>query len=177
MNSTPAAPDSQTAYIGLGGNVGSEEAIRARLQSALAMLEESRHTRVLQVSSVYRSSAWGVTDQPDFLNAVAKLETKLPPVEFLAELKQIEERLGRKTRQRWGPREIDLDILLYGNFVLQSEGLTIPHPGIRERSFVYVPLQEIAPGIQLPDGRTLVELQPAAGQLSRVSEPLQLPGE
>lgn len=102
-------------------------------------------TRVLAVSSLYETPPWGVTDQPDFTNAVAAIGTPLPPLELLDLLKRIESSLGRKQRERWGPREIDLDILTYRKMKLDLNRLTLPHKHMLERDFVMVPLLEITP--------------------------------
>jgi 2-amino-4-hydroxy-6-hydroxymethyldihydropteridine diphosphokinase len=126
------------ANIGLGANLGDPI---ATMQSALRRLEA--HGRVVARSSLYRTPAWGVTDQPPFVNAALTLETALEPLPLLAVLKGLEAELGRVTTIRWGPRAIDLDILTFGDLRLDEAGLTIPHPSMRERAFVLVPLAEI----------------------------------
>ncbi len=129
-----------TAAIGLGANAGDVDATLAR-----ALARFRRLGRVARVSPFYRSKAWGVTDQPDFLNAVALLETSLAPHALLRALKEIERALGRVPTFRWGPRAIDLDILTYGDAVVRERDLEIPHPRMRERAFVLAPLADLVP--------------------------------
>lgn len=126
------------ARIGIGSNVGDAPANVARALDELAGLGT-----VIARSSLYRTKAWGVTDQPDFYNAAALLETGLPPYDLLRELKGIEAHMGREKTYRWGPRLIDLDILAYDGLVLDDPHLTIPHPRLRERAFALAPLSEI----------------------------------
>ena len=145
-----------TAYIGLGSNLGDR---LGYLQAAVAALS-SRGLEPAGVSSVYESDALG-PPQPDYLNAVVSVSTSLSARELLEALKAVEAELGRQHTQRWGPREIDLDLLLYGDEMLEEDGLTIPHPEMTKRSFVLVPLLEIAPGLDLPSG------EPAAAFLER----------
>lgn len=124
--------------IALGANIG-EPAVSMRQAAArLAELGE-----VLKCSSIYRTKPWGLTEQPDFLNAVVQIETDLAPGLLLKELKSIEQQMGRTKAVRWGPRLIDLDILTYDSIVHSEPGLDIPHPRMLERSFVLVPLCEI----------------------------------
>lgn len=118
--------------------------------------------RVTAVSSLYGTSPVGVEDQPDFLNAVIEVETALSPDELLDLCASIEREMGRERTIRWGPRVIDMDILLYDDLALDSEGLTIPHPRMMERAFVLVPLAEIAPDVGLPGGVSAAE---AAGRV------------
>lgn len=114
---------------------------------------------VVRVSSLYETAAVGVTDQPDFLNAVAEVETSLTAVDLLGALLNLENLLGRKRTIRWGPRVIDLDLLLYGDAQIALPELTVPHPRLRERAFVLVPLAEIAPDLALPgEQRTVTDL-------------------
>lgn len=114
---------------------------------------------VVRASSLYETAPVGRTDQPDFLNAVALLRTSLPPRDLLDALLHVENRMGRVRTLRWGPRVIDLDLLLYGDAQVETPGLTIPHPRLRERAFVLVPLAEIAPDLRLPgDGKRVLEL-------------------
>ncbi len=133
------------AYIGLGSNVGDSWKLIAQ---AVTMLAET--LRVVKVSSLYRTEAVGYEEQEDFINAVAEVETDRAPAELLAACRSIEERLGRQRTIRWGPRTIDLDILLYGDVIVNGPGLTIPHPRMAERKFVLVPLAEIAPLVVHP---------------------------
>jgi len=116
-------------------------------------------TRLLRASRLYRTPAWGVTAQPDFVNAVAMIETTLAPTALLQELLRIERDAGRDRladgSDRWGPRTLDLDLLLYGDAVIDVPGLSVPHPHMHERAFVLVPLLEIAPDARIP-GRAAV---------------------
>ena len=147
------------AYIGLGSNLGDR---LGYLQAALAALS-TRGLEPAGVSSVYESDALG-PPQPDYLNAVVSVSTSLTPRELLEALKTIEAELGRHDDERWGPREIDLDLLLYGDEMLEEEGLTVPHPEMTKRSFVLLPLLEIAPDLDLPSGEpaaAFVERDPA----------------
>lgn len=128
------------AYVGIGANVGDAAATVARALDALAGLG-----RVAQRSSLYRTRPWGKTDQPDFVNAVALLETALPPRDLLHALKGLESKLGRVETERWGPRVIDLDLLAYDGVELDEPGLHLPHVHLRERAFVLVPLAEVDP--------------------------------
>jgi 2-amino-4-hydroxy-6-hydroxymethyldihydropteridine diphosphokinase len=128
----------QRAAIGIGSNVGDAA---AHVQRAFARLGETG--TLLACSSLYRTAPWGVTDQPPFVNAVALVETTLPPRDLLAVLKRIEAEEGRIATYRWGPRVLDLDILTYGDLVLDEPDLVIPHARLRERAFALVPLAEI----------------------------------
>lgn len=133
------------AYLGLGANLGDR---RANLRQALRLLRRS--ARVLRVSSLYETEPVG-PEQPLFYNAVCAIETDLAPRDLLAFVKVIERDLGReRDAERWGPREIDIDILLYGAETLDEEGLTVPHPRMLERGFVLVPLAEIAAERRFP---------------------------
>ena len=127
--------------LGFGGNLGDPV---ATIQAALRRLDESG-VRISGRSRFYRTPAWGVTDQPDFVNLCARAETDLLPRELLALVQTTEAGLGRERRERWGPRAIDVDILAYDDLAIAEPGLTIPHPGLTERAFVLVPLLDIAP--------------------------------
>jgi 2-amino-4-hydroxy-6-hydroxymethyldihydropteridine diphosphokinase len=128
------------AYIGLGSNVGDSEGAIDRACAALAALGTLRAR-----SSLYRTKAWGVTEQPDFINAAVALETALEPLALLAALKAIEADLGRVATYRWGPRAIDLDILTYGDRRIREPDLVVPHARLDERAFALAPLAEIDP--------------------------------
>jgi 2-amino-4-hydroxy-6-hydroxymethyldihydropteridine diphosphokinase len=128
------------ARIGVGSNVG--DAVQ---NVERALLEIGAFGRVQARSALYRTPAWGVREQPDFVNAAALLETDMTPRALLDALKDLERRIGRVTTFRWGPRVIDLDILAYDDLVVDEPDLTIPHPGLAERAFVLVPLAEIEP--------------------------------
>jgi 2-amino-4-hydroxy-6-hydroxymethyldihydropteridine diphosphokinase len=134
-----------TAYVGIGSNLKDP---RAQVLQAFNELDGLPHTRVVKKSSLYRSAPIGHAAQPDFINAVAQLETGLPAERLLAELQEIEARHGRERSFANAPRTLDLDILLFGNATIQTPSLTIPHPRMHERAFVLKPLLEIAP--QLP---------------------------
>lgn len=137
-----------SAWIGLGSNQGQTA---TNLLSALRALDRLPRTRVLQVSDAYRTPPWGVTDQDDFLNAVVELETDLTPDDLLTALLRIEASLGRvRTGPRWGPRLLDLDLLVFDDHVLDTPRLTLPHPRLQERAFVLVPLDQLAPELVIP---------------------------
>ncbi len=143
------------AFIGLGANLGDRMRYLERALGAL----KARGLNILAVSSVYETEPVG-PPQPDFLNAVCQVETELSPEDLLGALKAIETALGRTPRQRWGPREIDLDLLLYGDEVVDQPGLSVPHPELTRRPFVLTPLAEIAPGLELPSGEAVSALTP-----------------
>ena len=130
------------AYVGIGSNLDDP---RAHVLGAFSDLDRLPHTRVARKSSLYRTAPVGHADQPDFINAVAQLETGLPAERLLAELQEVEQRHGRKRSFPNAPRTLDLDILLFGELKLQSRELTVPHPRMHERAFVLMPLLEIAP--------------------------------
>jgi 2-amino-4-hydroxy-6-hydroxymethyldihydropteridine diphosphokinase len=130
------------AYVGLGANLGDRE---GTIRAAVADLPG-----VVAVSTLRETDPVGITDQPRFLNGVAVLETELAPRELLDVLLAAERRLGRERGKRWGPRTIDLDLLLYGDEVIDETGLTIPHPRLHERRFVLEPLADLAPELVVP---------------------------
>ena len=134
-----------TAYLGLGTNMGDR---KENLRNALDAIAEKM--TVCERSSLYETAAWGYTDQPDFLNQVIKVETSLTPLRLLNFLKKTEVELGRVANFRYGPRQIDVDILFYDDIVKNTGRLQIPHPRLAERAFVLVPLNEIAPGLRHP---------------------------
>ena len=143
-------------YIGLGANLTTP---MAQLQQAVVALRQLPDSQLVAVSSFYGSKPMGPQDQPDYGNAVAAIDTRLPPEQLLDALQQIEQQQGRvRKAERWGPRTLDLDILLYGDQVIATERLTVPHYGLREREFVLYPLYEIAPTLSLPDGTVLSSL-------------------
>jgi len=151
------------AYLGLGANIGR----RARaLADALALLDATDGLAPAAASSVYETEPVGVTEQPRFLNLVARLDCRLSPEELLAAVQQVERRLKRVRTRRWGPRTIDVDILLIGDERIETPALTVPHPEMTRRQFVLVPLAEIAPEVALPGGRTAGEL--SAGESAAV---------
>lgn len=135
-------------YVGLGSNLGSGA---DQIAAALACLGRHDAIRVKRVSSLYRTSPWGVIEQPDFTNAVAEVRTELGPRELLQALLDCETALGRtRDGRRWGPRRIDLDLLTYGQLCLQTPMLQLPHPRMHERAFVLVPLLELEPDFAIP---------------------------
>jgi 2-amino-4-hydroxy-6-hydroxymethyldihydropteridine diphosphokinase len=151
-----AAAAQVPAYVGLGSNLDDPV---AQLRRALASLGQLPDTRLVARSSFYRNPPMGPPEQPDFVNAVAGLLTTLPAPDLLAALQAIEDAQGRRRDgPRWGPRTLDLDLLVYGDLRLESEALTLPHPGLAARPFVLVPLHEIAPGLRLPGGASLARL-------------------
>jgi 2-amino-4-hydroxy-6-hydroxymethyldihydropteridine diphosphokinase len=136
------------AYLGLGANLDDPARQVRRAFDELAALPASR---LVSRSPLYKSPPLGPPDQPDYVNAVAVLETTLTPLGLLAALRGIEVRHGRKRDgTRWGPRSLDLDILLYGDLVLDSPELRLPHPGLHERAFVLYPLYDVAPELEIP---------------------------
>jgi 2-amino-4-hydroxy-6-hydroxymethyldihydropteridine diphosphokinase len=144
------------AYVGLGANVGNR---RDNLDRAVELLARDRGIRVVAVSTVRETDPVGYVDQPRFLNAVAALDTDLAPRKLLDRLLAVERALGRKrTGPRFGPRTIDLDLLVYGDETVDEPGLTVPHPRLAERRFVLEPLAELAPDLVLPDGRRIRDL-------------------
>ena len=142
-------------YIALGSNL---EHPQAQLTAALQALNALSDSRLTAVSSFYQSKPLGPQDQPDYVNAVACLETSLAPLALLDELQRIEHEQGRVRLRRWGERTLDLDILLYGNEIIQNERLTIPHYDMHNREFVIVPLFEISSDLVLPNTQPLVDL-------------------
>jgi 2-amino-4-hydroxy-6-hydroxymethyldihydropteridine diphosphokinase len=128
-------------YIGLGSNLGNRE---ENCEKAIQLLMEYGAS-VSKRSSMIETEPWGIGDQPKFINMVVEIETGLEPEKLLGILKKIERDTGRKPSKRWGPRVIDLDILLYEDLIVKSPELEIPHPGISEREFILKPLSEIAP--------------------------------
>jgi 2-amino-4-hydroxy-6-hydroxymethyldihydropteridine diphosphokinase len=133
-------------YIGIGSNLGDREKNCSRSVDLL----EKNGIVIRQESSLYETIPWGLRDQPLFLNMVIKVETELKPQELLELLKNVEIEVGREKSSRWGPRIIDLDILLYDDIALNEETLTVPHPYLHKRDFVLIPLCEIAPDVRHP---------------------------
>lgn len=131
------------ARIGIGANLGN-----AAQTVQTGLKELNRYGTVVRASSLYKTKAWGVTTQPDFINAVVVLETSLEPRELLAELKKLEAELGREQTYRWGPRTVDFDILTYDERSINEPDLIVPHPRMYERAFVLVPLAEIDPDFE-----------------------------
>lgn len=144
-----------TAYVGVGSNLDDPA---EHVLTALDELDGIRSTSCIKRSQLYISPPMGPADQPDYINAVAGLETKLEPYSLLLELQAIELKHGRIRGRRWGERTLDLDLLLYADLMLDDPKLTIPHPGIRTRAFVLYPLQEIAPDLVLPGDDSIEDM-------------------
>lgn len=138
------------AYLSLGSNAGDR---RQMLERALARLEASGQVTVSRQSSLYETEPVGKTDQPWFYNLVAEIQTRLTPHELLDLAQAVERDLGRTRDVRWGPRTVDIDIVLYGGEQISTPRLAVPHPEMARRRFVLLPLVEIAPDLALPDGR------------------------
>lgn len=154
-----------TAYIAIGSNLA-DPVVQAK--SAIEALKQLPKSRFLCASQLYSSTPMGPQNQPDYINAVAAIETELTPLELLDCTQAIELKQGRvRKEERWGPRTLDLDIILYGDEVIDSERLTVPHYGMKEREFVLYPLAEIAPNLTLPDGTELSQLLTIVDKIGR----------
>lgn len=141
-----SATRNDQVFLSLGGNLGDPA---GAMGEALRLLDADAATEVVAVSSLYRTPPWGKLDQPDFLNIAAEVHTRRTPRAFLDLCLDAERQLKRERRERWGPRLIDIDVLLFGNLTLHEPGLDIPHPRMTERAFVLVPLAEIAPDLEI----------------------------
>ncbi|NKQ34495.1 MAG: 2-amino-4-hydroxy-6-hydroxymethyldihydropteridine diphosphokinase [Chloroflexi bacterium] len=160
-------------YLGLGTNLGNR---RRNLERAVLGLASA--LTVTAVSPIYASEPWGITDQPEFLNICLAGRTAVSPAELLPFIKNLEVELGRQETIKWGPRLIDIDILLYADWIVQSDDLTIPHAFMTERAFVLRPLADIAPDVIHPvNGLTVAEMAAAVDSagLQRLTEPLIVP--
>ena len=136
------------AWLGLGSNL---QQPALQVGEAIKQLAASNGIDVLRTSSLYRTPPWGDEQQDDFVNAVVQIETRLDPLELLARLQSIEKTMGRsRGARRWGPRIIDIDVLLYGNQQYKSDVLEVPHARMHERAFVLMPLVELEPGLEIP---------------------------
>lgn len=150
------------AYVGIGANLGEAE---TQVKNALTLLARLDSTRLVRESSLYRTAPLGFLQQPDFVNAVAEIDTALSPGELLARLRQIESGFGRTRGLPNAPRTLDLDLLLYGAESIEEPGLSVPHRRMHERAFVLAPLVEIAPGASIPGkGRASDLLERCRGQ-------------
>ena len=155
-----------TAFLSLGGNLGNTREIFEQTYPWI----EKKIGQILQKSSLYQTAAWGMTDQADFLNQVIEVSTTLAPAEILTQLLAIEQQFGRVRDVRWGPRSIDLDLLLQGDTQLKTEMLEVPHPRMQDRKFILIPLVEIAPDVLHPGlGLTAQALLAATKDTSSVS--------
>lgn len=141
-------------FLGLGSNVGDRE---NQLKEAIRLLDEQPGIKVVKVSSFYETEPVGYVNQPDFLNLCVEIQTELSPKAVLESGLAIEQQLHRVRKERWGPRTLDIDILLYGDQIIEEEDLTIPHPRMTERAFVLIPLQEIAPNKVEPRTQTKIK--------------------
>jgi 2-amino-4-hydroxy-6-hydroxymethyldihydropteridine diphosphokinase len=142
-------------YVAIGSNLADPV---TQAQEAIVSLQTLALSRLVSVSSLYASKPMGPQAQPDYINAVACIDTCLAPIDLLDALQHIENEQGRVRKEHWGARTLDLDILLYGNEIMSTPRLTVPHYGMKEREFVLYPLAEIAPQLQLPCGQALSEL-------------------
>ncbi|HZP96790.1 MAG TPA: 2-amino-4-hydroxy-6-hydroxymethyldihydropteridine diphosphokinase [Candidatus Limnocylindria bacterium] len=163
------------AHIGLGSNLGDRAAM---LRSAID--EIGRTLPIVASSAVYETAPWGRLDQPAFLNCCVAVETAEAPAALLGVLHEVETRLGRTRRERWGPRTIDADLLLYGEARIATADLVVPHPRLTERAFVLVPLAEIAPETRVPGTEltvrdALARLDRVPGDVRRVAPPIAPP--
>jgi 2-amino-4-hydroxy-6-hydroxymethyldihydropteridine diphosphokinase len=144
------------AFVGLGSNLGDPV---SQIRIALNELSQLSKSRLIRQSALYRTAPWGNTDQPDFVNAVAEIETDLSARQLLDSLLQVEARAGRvREGLRWGPRLIDLDLLIYGDERIDESNLHVPHPRMQDRAFVMVPLVELEPTLEVPGIGVLADL-------------------
>lgn len=145
---------SHCCYLGLGSNVGNSQ---DNILRAIQLIDESTNLNLQQTASMYLTKPWGKTDQQNFVNTVIQIKTRLKPLDLLTELKRIEAEMGRTPGEKWGPRVIDVDILLYGNNVVKQQQLEIPHPYLTERDFVITPLLELNNEIIIPKKGKLIK--------------------
>ncbi|HDN04706.1 MAG TPA: 2-amino-4-hydroxy-6-hydroxymethyldihydropteridine diphosphokinase [Chloroflexi bacterium] len=136
---------SERIFLSLGTNLGNRE-----MNLEAAKQELPPQVKILECSSIYQTEPWGYLDQPDFLNQVLAVETSLSPHELLTYVKDIEQKIGRKPSVRFGPRIVDIDILFYGDRIIQEEDLVVPHSRLKDRAFVLIPLAEIDPDLIYP---------------------------
>lgn len=153
-----------TAYLGLGANIGEP---LTQLQQAIESIHYTHGICVNRISSVYETAPIGFEDQPSFYNVVIEVQTTLSPFQLLSALSQIEKKMHRVRKVRWGPRTIDIDILLYDQRTIQHDDLQIPHPRMTERAFVMVPLAELIPDVTVPGTEQLVQQRASELQLEQ----------
>ncbi|MFH1502665.1 MAG: 2-amino-4-hydroxy-6-hydroxymethyldihydropteridine diphosphokinase [Candidatus Eisenbacteria bacterium] len=163
------------AWVGVGSNEGD----RLRfVKRGLGLLAADPNVELVALSSLYDTEPFGVEEQSRFLNVVAGFDTELGPEEFLDRLFEVEDRCGRIRRERWGPRTLDLDLLVFGDLRQSGDVLTVPHPGIAERAFVLVPFAEVAPELEVPGTRsTVAELLAGLGDVTRLLKRVGAPPE
>lgn len=163
----------QRVYLGLGANLDDPQ---AQLIFAVHALQAHSAIHLRQCSSLYASKPMGPQDQPDYVNAVVVVETELSPEAILDAVQAIENAAGRVRERHWGPRTLDIDILLIDKRVISQPRLEVPHPGIELREFVLVPLTEIAPQLQLPNGKAVAELAAAISRngLDKIAPPVTM---
>lgn len=143
------------AFVGLGSNL--DDPI-SQIKRALEAVKKLPNTQFMAASSLYRTPPWGKIDQPDFINAIVKIKTKLTAHQLITELLGIEKNHHRIRNRQWEPRTLDCDLILYGDHIINDPALTVPHPRMQKRGFVLLPLAEIAFDLQLPNGECLAEL-------------------
>ena len=157
-----------TCYIGIGSNLGESRDI---CEKAIALLGETKGVEIEEVSSLYKTEPVGFETQPSFINGAARVQTTLDADELFRQMRRIEEELGRVTKFKWGPRYIDLDLLLFDELILEEKELTIPHPLMHQRRFVLTPLSEIANEVRHPVlGKTIAELLLALDDEKKVEQ-------
>ncbi|WP_210620410.1 2-amino-4-hydroxy-6-hydroxymethyldihydropteridine diphosphokinase [Mammaliicoccus lentus] len=157
-----------TAYLGLGSNIGERE---LQLEQAVTFLNSEEGIKVTQVSPIYETKPIGYTEQPDFLNMCIEISTELEALDLLKVCMMVEQQLHRVRNERWGPRTIDIDILLYDQSVIQSPDLEVPHPRMTERAFVMVPLNDIASNVVEPISKKFIwELLPNDEQVVKYNK-------
>lgn len=142
-------------YLGLGSNIGDR---KSYLLKSIEKLKNHPKIKIQKLSSIYETKPLGKTNQRNFLNMVVEGRTSLSPQELMAYTQSVENSLGRIRKEKWGPRRIDIDILLYNNSIIKEKNLIIPHPGLMERDFFLIPLQEISPKLIFPSGHSLGNL-------------------
>jgi 2-amino-4-hydroxy-6-hydroxymethyldihydropteridine diphosphokinase len=157
------------AALGLGGNIGDP---RGQMAAAIRSLAANPAIEIRAVSALYKTPPWGKTDQPPFLNAAVLIETQLQPRALLAEMLAVEQQLGRQREERWGPRSLDIDILLFGFETIAEPGLHIPHPRLHERAFALAPLADVVPEARF-GGRSAAEWLAGVDRtgIERLAEP------
>ena len=156
---------SERAFIGVGGNLGGRDQVARTIARAADLLRAADGIAAVLVSPLYVTEPWGVTEQETFVNAVFAADTTLEPPALLGLLKRLEGELGREETFRWGPRVIDMDILLFGERRHESDALLIPHPYLLHRPFAYLPLLDLAPEVRLPSGALLRDVVEAIDTL------------